>query len=584
MEQAQLIADVVQHIIEGFDAYLADFKEITSRAPTRFENRDWHGIQADSKKRLAIYKRQVPRVARKIKRLMAPHHDDLDLWRKIKKAYFQASVKRFSYEIAETYYNSVCRKVIDYIGADLSYMFVEDEHDQREYASVDPIYRTYWFSEDIKQTFSQILHDYQLAVPFENLDRDLMAIEARFKQEVLNHAQTTEHVRIETLKSIFYRNKGAYIVGRIHINGQHTPLIIPLLHEENGLKVDTLMCTEDELSIIFSFTRSYFLVEVAIPSELVHFLKTLMPLKPYGELYNSIGFNKHGKTESYRHFRRHFDESDDKMIVAPGIRGMVMAVFTLPSYNIVFKLIKDRFEPPKQTNKAHVKSRYKLVSQHDRVGRMADTHEFEYFTLPKSRFVPELLAELLEVAPSIVHVNEEEDLVTIDHLYTERRMIPLNMFLESANPVEAEEVIDEYGNTIKQLAAANIFPGDMLLKNFGVTRHRRVVFYDYDEIGFLTDYKFRRLPEAAYEEDEMYDDGGRPWFAVGPNDVFPEEFRYFLVGREDIREIFFDLHNDLFDPRFWIEMQQKQIRGEIVDVFPYRRRRRFSYQEPNEEV
>ncbi|MEM9897680.1 MAG: bifunctional isocitrate dehydrogenase kinase/phosphatase, partial [Bacteroidota bacterium] len=432
MEEKQLIDTVVNQIIEGFDTYMEDFKEITARAKTRFINRDWHGIQADSKKRLAIYKRQVPRMSRKITRLLAPRHDDLDLWRKIKAAYFQVSVQRFTYEIAETYYNSVCRKVIDYIGADLSYMFVEDEHDQREYASVDPIYRTYWLTDDIKETFSKILKDYQWEVPFENLERDLSLIQQRFEQELSDHPFEYTSARIEVLKSIFYRNKGAYIVGGIHVKGEIIPLIIPLLHEEKGIKVDTLMCTENELSIIFSFTRSYFMVEVAIPSELVHFLKTLMPLKPYGELYNSIGFNKHGKTESFRHFIRHFNESDDKLMVAPGIKGMVMAVFTLPTYNIVFKLIKDRFEPPKQTNKAHVKSCYKLVSQHDRVGRMADTHEFEYFTLPKSRFEPELLAELLDVAPSIVHVDDENDRVTINHLYTERRMIPLNMYLETA--------------------------------------------------------------------------------------------------------------------------------------------------------
>lgn len=567
-----LAVQVAKAIIEGFDTYLAEFKEITSRAQKRFENEDWHGIQADTKRRLSIYKKQVPRLARKIRRIMGETFNDEATWLEVKPHYFHLALERPTYEIAETYYNSVYRKVIDTIGADEGIMFVEDEHAEREYQSVEPIYREYHWQGDATELLQRVLSDYPFDIPYQNLDRDIAHIASRMERVVFSNFPPDEKTRLHMLKSVFFRNKAAYLVGRLYADGQLMPFIIPLLNHERKLYADTLLTGQNEMSIIFSFTRSYFQVEVEVPSELVHFLKTVIPLKPYGDLYNSIGFNKHGKTELFRHFRRHLHHSTDKFVVAPGIRGMVMAVFTLPSYNIVFKLIKDKFEPPKTTNKAHVRSCYKLVSVHDRVGRMADTHEYEHFDFPKDRFDPALLEELLEVCPSIVHVNG--DTVTIDHLYTERKMIPLNIFLETASPLEAEEVIEEYGNTIKQLSAANIFPGDMLLKNFGVTRHRRVVFYDYDEIGFLTDYTFRRMPDPD-DDDDMR--GGSPWFAVGPNDVFPEEFKHFLVGREDIREIFYRLHADLFEPKFWIDMQQKQINGEVVDVFPYRRRNRFRH-------
>ncbi|MCI4668649.1 MAG: bifunctional isocitrate dehydrogenase kinase/phosphatase [Bacteroidia bacterium] len=576
--QQELIKQVAETIIEAFDAFILEFEKVTANGRSRFENRDWHGIQSDSKKRLNIYKKQVPRLARKIRRIMGAEFSNMELWHKIKKAYAPLSQKKFAYEIAETYFNSVCRKTVDNFGADEDVMFVHDEHNQREYASVAPIYRTYFIGNSLEGVFAEILDDYAFEAPYKNKERDLASIVGRFEEEVLMEYPYQGMIRLEVLKSVFFRNKGAYIVGRVIIGKDTVPMMLVMLHGEDGIEVDTLLTTEGDLSIVFSFTRSYFLVSVAIPSELVHFLRSVMPYKPYSDIYNSIGFNKHGKTESFRHFAKHLENTDDLFVHAPGIKGMVMAVFTLPSYNLVFKLIKDRFEPPKVTNKAHVKSCYKLVSRHDRVGRMADTHEFEFFTLPKDRFQPELLEDLLKVAPSIVHVDEDKDQVVIDHLYTERRMTPLNIFLEDVQGEDADEVIDEYGNTIKQLAAANIFPGDMLLKNFGVTRHKRVVFYDYDEIGFLTDYNFRKLPEAQYDGDEMYDDGGRPWFAVGPNDVFPEEFRHFLIGKEAIRKIFFNYHKDLFDPKFWKEMQQKQIKGEIVDVFPYRRRKRFIHQ------
>ncbi|MEZ4777242.1 MAG: bifunctional isocitrate dehydrogenase kinase/phosphatase [Bacteroidia bacterium] len=559
-----------QMIIEGFDGYLREFKEITSRAKIRFENRDWHGIQADSRRRLNLYKRQVSRYARITTTHLGESFSDIDLWKEIKKEYARVSLKKFEYEIAETFFNSVCRKVLGEIGADLDMMFVADEHTKREYASEAPIYRSYPGNQDTHEVIRQLLLDCQFSIPYEDLERDVEYITAQIENDILNLHQSDVETRLDVLNSVFYRNKGAYLVGRIYCAGKVFPFLVPLLHGENGIFADTVITDQDDMSIVFSFTRSYFLVEVEIPSELVHFIKTILPLKPYSDLYNSIGFNKHGKTELYRHFLVHLDKSEDKFVVAPGIRGMVMAVFTLPSYHIVFKLIKDKFDPPKSMSKAQVMSKYKLVSLHDRVGRMADTHEFEHFVLPKNRFSEELLEELLRVAPSIVHV--EGDQVIIDHLYTERKMIPLNIFLENADAGDIAAAVDEYGNCIKQLAAANIFPGDMLLKNFGVTRHRRVVFYDYDEIGFLTDYTFRRLPEPS-DLDEVY--ASTPWFAVGANDVFPEEFKYFLIGKEEIRSIFFELHDDLFDPRFWIDMQQKQINGEIVDVFPYRRRKRF---------
>jgi isocitrate dehydrogenase kinase/phosphatase len=359
-------------------------------------------------------------------------------------------------------------------------------------------------------------------------------------------------------------------VGRLVLDDRTYPFVMPLLHEENGIYVDALLLEYNDVSSIFSYNRTYFLVDTDIASEMVDFLRTILPTKSLGELYNSIGFEKHGKTVLYRDFLRHLDRSVDKFAIAPGIKGMVMSVFHLPSYPMVFKVIKDHFPPPKNVTEREVKEKYEIVSLHDRVGRMADSHMFENFVFDLDRFEEELIEELRQVAPSKVRI--ESGKLEIRHLYIEKKMIPLNLYLESATVEEAEEVINEYGNAIKQMAAVNIFPGDMLLKNFGVTRLRRVVFYDYDEIGYLTDYNFRHIPEPRNYEDEL---SGEPWYSVGPNDVFPEEFPRFLIGRPDIRAMFLRKHGDLFEPKFWIDMQQQLRRGEMLDVFPYRRRLRF---------
>jgi len=343
--------------------------------------------------------------------------------------------------------------------------------------------------------------------------------------------------------------------------------VLPLIHKDNeGICVDTLITDESQVSIIFSFTRSYFMVDAPVPAELVAFLKQLLPGKHIAELYTAIGFYKQGKSEFYRALISHLATSEDRFMMAPGVRGMVMSVFTLPGFNTVFKIIKDKFAPSKNIDRATVIDRYRLVKRHDRVGRLADTQEFADFRFPRERFEPECLDELLEVAPSTV--IDEGDVILVRHCWTERRMTPLNIYLENAGEEKTREALLDYGKAIKELAAANIFPGDMLLKNFGVTRHGRVVFYDYDEISYLTEVHFRHIPEAMYPEQEM---ASEPWYSVGPNDVFPEEFPVFLFADINHRRLFSKMHGELFDADYWIGLQERIKDGQVLDVFPYRR-------------
>ncbi|MEG1834479.1 MAG: bifunctional isocitrate dehydrogenase kinase/phosphatase, partial [Burkholderiaceae bacterium] len=323
-------------------------------------------------------------------------------------------------------------------------------------------------------------------------------------------------------------------------------------------------------STLFSFTRAYFQVDMEAPSAYVNFLKTLLPAKPASELYTMLGLAKQGKTLFYRDFLHHLKHSSDKFIVAPGIKGLVMTVFTLASYPYVFKMIKDVIPYPKETDRAQIMGKYQLVKLHDRVGRMADTWEYSQVRLPKARFSPELIRELLATCPSQVEISD--DAVVIRHVYIERRMTPLNLYLQHASDAELEHAINEYGNAIKELAAANIFPGDMLYKNFGVTRARRVVFYDYDEIEYMSDCHFRRIPPARNEEDEM---SGEPWYSVGRHDVFPEQFGTFLLGDLRIRAAFLKHHADLLTPEFWQRRKERIASGVIENVYPYPQSLRF---------
>ena len=564
--------EVAQYILGKCNKYQQTFKAINKRAELRFEHRDWQGIQADMKERLTLYREFVGDSKVKLAAKVGDKLKDPDLWRGVKTMYEEQVINLYYRDIAETFYNSVFRHVHKGLSVDKELMFVMPTLDKMDYRSARPIFRTYLNNyASAKGLVTQLFEDYKLDAPYEDLERDIDLITHKIETELFSKYTLDSDARLEVLKPLFYRNKAAYIVGRAHLGGQIHPFIIPLLHEEHGVYADALLLEYNHIASIFTYYRAHFLVDVDIPSEMVVFLKSILPHKPISELYTCMGFEKHGKTEMYRSFLSHLEQNnDEKFDFAPGIKGMVMSVFTLPTYNMVFKIIKDKFAPPKNVSEKEVIKKYELVTQHDRVGRLADTHLFENFVCDKDRFSPELLKELRSIAKSKVILRGDK--VEIKHLYVEKKMIPLNLYLDKASPDEAHHILNDYGRALKQLAAANIFPGDLLLKNFGVTRLKRVVFYDYDEIELVTDCQFRKIPTARSYDDEM---SSESWFYVGVRDVFPEEFPPFLFPQKELRAIFEALHPDILTPQYWNDVKTQLQNGKIIDVFPYPESLRF---------
>ncbi len=559
-------------ILNGFEAYFAEFQNITLAAKSWFENADWHGIQRASAQRIDLYKVHTSRVNQYVELIAGDSLHDFDFWREARDAYSSLIEGHNNFEIAETFFNSVYCAVFKHRKIRNEYAFVFSPHGDMPPADVSRVYNTYPFEGSQEALLEQLLEDYAFNIPYENLSRDIGNIVEVVNRYLAPRFDLTRRgIELQVLEHHFYRNKGAYIVGRIVAGADSMPFVLPILHSEAGsVYVDTVLFGSDKVSVLFSFTRSYFLVDATIPSQYVLFLQQLMPAKPISEIYSAMGYNKHGKTYYHRCAYRHMESTSDKFIIAPGIKGMVMCVFTMPSYDFVFKIIKDKFTPPKEMTREEVKAKYRLVKRSDRAGRMADTQEFTNLAFARERFSDELMEELHKVAPSVI--EEHGKALVIKHVYVERRMTPLNLYLPDATDEQVFAVMDEYGNAIKQLAAANIFPGDMLLKNFGVTRHGRVVFYDYDEIVPLTDCNFRKIPEPRNEAEEM---SSTPWYTVGPNDIFPEEFRLFFSGNQRARKVFDKIHSDLYEAEFWQRLQEKIRSGYIEDFFPYRRKIRF---------
>ncbi|UZD23696.1 bifunctional isocitrate dehydrogenase kinase/phosphatase [Algoriphagus halophytocola] len=569
-----LANQLADKILSGYITYMEMFNIYTRLAPRYFSEKAWHAIQLNHKQRLRLYKDLLFPLAAECKDMLQDKVADVELWKAVKHEFSHLVCERSDIELAETFFNSAIRKIFPKMTVDQDLMFVMEGYESCSILESSDLIRTYPTSLGLEKVLRKILDDYDFGAPFMDKEQDIKFLTESVRKVILTRYRVAPDTKTQILKSVFYRNKAAYLIGRTFLGHKWMPFIIPVMHGPKGVFVDTLIFDPNLMSSMFSFTRSYFMVEAEVPSQIVGFLNSVIPHKKIHELYNAIGFNKHGKTLFYRDFLHHLNTSEDKFEVAPGIKGMVMTVFTLPSLNIVFKLIKDHFEPPKNMTRQEVKDKYKLVSLHDRVGRMADTHEFEYFSIPLDRVSEELMIELRKTTNSLLKIDGDQ--LVIKHLYTERKMEPLNMFLEHCDTEDGIRAVKGYGRAILQLAQANIFPGDMMTKNFGLTRQRRVIFYDYDEIEFLTDMNFRAKPKAETYE-QIY--ASEPWYDIAKNDVFPEDFRRWMIGRKDIKEEFISYHEKLFDPKHWQEIQQKIRNGELLHAFPYPEEIRFRPEE-----
>ncbi|MBP7690590.1 MAG: bifunctional isocitrate dehydrogenase kinase/phosphatase [Anaerolineales bacterium] len=551
-------------IWRAFLAMHRDLRALNARAQVRFEAGDWAGLQADAIQSLEVPERHVRGAVAELRPLLHERATDRGLWAALKRAYAGLSEAQPAEEIAKTFFTTVTRRLFGTVGMDPEIEFRGAELE----VTVDldrPAVSVTYQSDSLLALARLCLQHPNFRIPFEDLERD-----AAWAAGLIREAWGNGTVpAVDLLRPVFYRNQGAYLVGQLRHAGRTLPMLFALRNAGGRVVVDAVLLDEDEISIVFSFTRSYFHVDLERPAEIVQFLSRLMPRKRQAELYISIGFPRHGKTELVRELLRHLEYSTDPFVPAPGDRGMVMIVFTLDSYDLVFKVIRDQFAPPKTTTRQDVLDKYALVFKHDRAGRLVDAQEFRYLALPRARFAPEVLDELLSSAPSSVAVTA--DRVILKHCYAERRMTPLNLYLRAATPAEALAAVRDFGQSIKDLAATNIFPGDLLLKNFGVTRHKRVIFYDYDELTTVTDCVFRDLPQAQADEDDWR---GEAWFYVGEKDIFPEEFLTFLGLSGEPRAAFLAEHQDLLTADFWRRIQTRHRAGEVLEILPYAAQRR----------
>ncbi|HEY6824200.1 MAG TPA: bifunctional isocitrate dehydrogenase kinase/phosphatase [Steroidobacteraceae bacterium] len=556
--------ECARHIVEAFARYNAEFRAITRRAPQRFDARDLKGSQRDAVERIELYDHSVNQTIAALRLMVGAQAADRHLWRQIR-AEFAAQISALpDTEFTKTFFSSISRRLFGTVGVSPDIEFVATDLDPLADIHSAIGTNSYLNHGSLALLIEDLLGDVRFRSPWRDLDASIAHVASEVRGYLHSRGEQRAVERVEVIRAVFYQMSRAYIVGRIQGHGFLVPLVIALKNTDSGVLVDAVMLAEADVSIVFSFTRSYFHADLERVAEAVVFLRSLMPRKPVSELFTVLGRARQGKTERYRELMRNLEQTQDLFEHAAGERGLVMVCFTLPSFDVVFKVIRDRFPYPKTVLREEVMEKYRLVFIHDRAGRLVDAQEFRRLRFPRARFAPALLAELRRETAGTVH-EDGSDLV-FDHLYIERRMTPLNLYVRSAAAADAERVVLDYGQCIRDLAYTNIFPGDLLLKNFGVTRHGRVIFYDYDELCSVTDCNFRDVPPATCEEDEMR---GEAWFYVADNDVFPETFLNFLGFNDEQRTALLRVHGEILTAGFWRGVQQRLRDGEVMEVLPY---------------
>lgn len=564
--ERKLIAECSQVIYDGFVRYNDAFHKMTRRAQTRFEQRDWKGHQEDIVERVNLYEKSVKRVVTELRRPMGRRYKDHTLWNHVR-TYFGDRLRKVpDAGFIRTFFNSVTRRIFNTVGIDPQLEFVTSslEEDIDMLKSLNLRRYPYWDS--VERIFETILEDFYFRVPYADVTLNATRIAAEINRFMQGRPDRDEDniLRFEFIDTFFFQAARAYMIGRIILRNGISPIVIAFKNTDDGIDVDAVLLSEEEVSIVFSYTRSYYFADPNSVMGTVHFIHTLLPKKPIDELYTVLGRLRQGKTERYYTFTRHLDKTEDLFVHTEGDRGLVMIVFTLPSYDLVFKVMRDRFGHPKTITHEEVVQKYKMISKHDRAGRLIDTQEFRNLELPLARFGDELREELLHEAALSTRIAGGN--ILFSRVYVERRVKPLNLYINSAGRDEVQLAMLDYGQAIKDLAQTNIFPGDLLLKNFGVTRHRRVIFYDYDEVMLVTECNFRDMPEAENDLDEL-----RPgaWFYVGQHDIFPQEFIKFLAIDEELRSVFLEVHGDLLTADYWRGIKSRHLAGEVSVVVPY---------------
>ena len=561
-------------ILAEFDAYYVESRSIPNLAKSAFEQRDPAMSLDLSLRRLSVYSVSAHALARRLRAALPEVAEDETFWTRLEARYLALIEGRYESDLAFAYIHSARRMVYEGMWKPVEYMFLHHREPASERSAAVRIDFPIAPGADLA-----VLVDRVLAVPrFERRWRDRAGDVRRVTERLQSifSGGARRPVEIQMTDAGFFRNRGAYIVGRIVFDDSSaSPLILALLNHDAGIYVQAVLAGEADAHNLFSSTLANFHVTNSHYHELAAFLHTVMPTRRLGLHYSTIGFNHVGKVAVMHELREELATHREVFITAVGFRGSVAIGFAAPSSDYNLKVIRDvptdQYKWGEFPGIGAVLDKYRRVHEIDRTGSMLDNIIYYNLELDPAWFEADLLAELLRDDGESVSLRD--DAVILKHLIVQRRVLPLPVFLQDATPEEAREVIVNLGHCIKNNAAANVFNKDLDARNYGVSRFQKVYLFDYDALEPLTRVKVRSNAGRFDGEDDVPD-----WFYEDGVIFLPEEIESgFRIHDRGMRRLFRDVHGDLLTTGYWERLQHDLDRGQVPSIRLYPEQRKLDH-------
>ena len=552
-----------------FDLFYSRFQVITESAKTAFETRDYQASLIISKKRLSLYSDSMYKLGENLSDAFSPISRDQGLWEVIEEKYRQLVRNRYEGDLALAYIHSVRRALLLGEWSPVDYSFDVPSKANKNYS--DFLFETFHTEAITTDLLLDILRVPGFNVQYRELKVDAMLAAQRVKGDLDDRFSTYKIQKIEVIKGEFYRNRGAYIVGRIVLdNLSNVPLVIALLNEEKGIYVDAILTSESAAFNIFSTTRANFHVNNEYYHELSEFLHSIIPKRTLGLSYSTIGFNHFGKVAVMEELKEELLSNDGKFDFAIGFKGTVAIGFQSRQSGYNLKVIRN--SPTEQykwgmfEGVPSVLEKYSRVHVINRTGSMLDNIIFYRVKLERIWFTNALLEELLNEASECVTL--QGNFLFFRHLIVQRRLTPLPVYLETSSQAESEAAVINLGHCIKNNMAANIFNKDLDARNYGVGVFGGVYLFDYDALEKFTEVKIRTNQNQFEGEEEIPE-----WFFEDGVVFLPEEIESGLrIPSRSLRRLFREVHGDLLQVGYYERIQDELRVGKVpsVRVYPER--------------
>ncbi len=564
-ERARLIAKI---ILAVFNDYYSRSRRIPFDAKLAFERRDWPSTFRLSRDRLSIYTISIDRALPVLEAGAPELREDETFWSDIERYYDELIASRYEADLAFAFINSVRRKLYSDLWKPVQYsppkgMVRRGTLDVPTLVTISATVPV--TSETVREMLAAGGPTARRGAPGGGggggRDRITLAAMARGATE-------GSELKLVMVNAGFYRNRGCYLVGRLAVPGHGIhPLTIALLNEPDGVFVDAVLTESDDLQYVFSSTLANLHVTNPNFHELAQFLFSLMPKRPLGLHYSTIGFNHIGKVAVINEIEREHRRTGERLDTAVGFRGTVAIGFSMPSSRYVMKVIRD--EPTADykwgtfPGVEAVIEKYRLVHYMDRAGSMLDNIIYYNITLDAGMFASDLVDELVQAAPGCV--ARHGDQLIFRHLIVQPKMIPMPVFLATASPDDARVAVQNLGTCIKNNAAANVFNKDLDGRNYGVSPIRKVYLFDYDAVEPLTEVKVRTNTDRVDGEEDIPD-----WFFEEGTIFLPEETTVGLrIDDRELRRVFLETHPELMTVDYWTGMQRAIREGKVPKVRAY---------------